>query len=146
MAVQVKIINHSNNQLPEYKTNGSSGMDLRAFLSEEILLQPFERKIIPTELYIELPPGYEGQIRPRSGLAVEHGITVLNSPGSIDQDFRGQIQVILINLSDTSFTVESGMRIAQLVIAPVEQIEWELVDHLTETVRGEGGFGHTGKL
>lgn len=142
--MEVKIVNKSNNPLPEYKTVQSAGMDLRAFIAEPIVLKPLERKLIPTGLYIALPDGYEAQIRPRSGLALKNGITVLNTPGTIDADYRGEIGVILINLSDTEFTIESGDRICQMVIQKIEQPEMIEVSVLDETERGDGGFGHTG--
>ena len=143
--MRVKIINKSDNQLPDYETASSAGMDLRAFLDSDIVLKPFERKLIPTGLYIELPDGYEAQIRPRSGLAIKSGITVLNSPGTIDADYRGEIKVILINLSDTDFTIKSGERICQMVIAKHEKAEFIEVEEISETERGAGGFGHTGR-
>lgn len=143
--MRVKIINKSDNQLPDYETASSAGMDLRAFLDSDIVLKPFERKLIPTGLYIELPDGYEAQIRPRSGLAIKSGITVLNSPGTIDADYRGEIKVILINLSDSDFTIKSGERICQMVIAKHEKAEFIEVEEISETERGAGGFGHTGK-
>ena len=143
--MRVKIINKSDNQLPAYETVSSAGMDLRAFIDSDIVLKPFERKLIPTGLYIELPDGYEAQIRPRSGLAIKSGITVLNSPGTIDADYRGEIKVILINLSDTDFTIKSGERICQMVIAKHEKAEFIEVEEISETERGAGGFGHTGK-
>ena len=130
--------------MPEYKTVQSAGMDLRAFIAEPIVLKPLERKLIPTGLYIALPDGYEAQIRPRSGLALKNGITVLNTPGTIDADYRGEIGVILINLSDTEFKIESGDRICQMVIQKIEQPEMIEVSVLDETERGDGGFGHTG--
>ena len=143
--MRVKIINKSNNQLPAYETASSAGMDLRAFTDADIVLKPFERKLIPTGLYIELPDGYEAQIRPRSGLAIKSGITVLNSPGTIDADYRGEIKVILINLSNDDFTIKSGDRICQMVIAKHEKVDFVEVEEINETVRGAGGFGHTGK-
>ena len=143
--MRVKIINKSDNQLPAYETASSAGMDLRAFIDSDIVLKPFERKLIPTGLYIELPDGYEAQIRPRSGLAIKSGITVLNSPGTIDADYRGEIKVILINMSNTDFTIKSGDRICQMVIAKHEKVEFVEVDEINETERGVGGFGHTGK-
>ena len=142
--MEVKIVNKSNNPLPEYKTVQSAGMDLRAFIAEPIVLKPLERKLIPTGLYIALSDGYEAQIRPRSGLALKNGITVLNTPGTIDADYRGEIGVILINLSDTEFKIESGDRICQMVIQKIEQPEMIEVSVLDETERGDGGFGHTG--
>jgi len=145
MQMQVKIINQSTNALPEYATSGSSGMDIRAFLAESIDLKPLQRELIPTGLFIELPLGYEAQIRPRSGLAVKQGITCLNSPGTVDADYRGEIKVILINLSDKIVTIQNGDRIAQMVIQKVDQIKWLPVEIINETQRGDGGFGHTGK-
>lgn len=143
--MRVKIINKSDNQLPAYETASSAGMDLRAFIDVDIVLKPFERKLIPTGLYIELPDGYEAQIRPRSGLAIKSGITVLNSPGTIDADYRGEIKVILINLSNEDFTIKSGERICQMVIAKHEKVDFVEVEEINETERGAGGFGHTGK-
>lgn len=140
----VKIINTSPHELPAYETILSAGMDLRAHLSEPITLHSLERAIVPTGLYIELPEGYEAQIRPRSGLAAKKGITLLNSPGTIDADYRGEIGVIMVNLSPTPFTIENGERIAQMVISRYEQIQWEEVSALSETERGSGGFGSTG--
>jgi dUTP pyrophosphatase len=141
----VKIVNQSNNPLPEYSTIHSAGMDLRANITEPITLKPLERVLVPTGLYIELPVGYEAQIRPRSGLALKKGITVLNTPGTIDADYRGEIGIILINLSNEEFVIEHGERICQMVIARHEHIGWEAVEFLEETIRGAGGFGHTGK-
>lgn len=143
--LQVKIINNSNNPLPHYATDGSSGMDIRSFTDQAIVLGSLQRKLIPTGLFIELPNGYEAQIRPRSGLAVKHGITCLNSPGTIDADYRGEIKVILINLSNEPVTILPGDRIAQMVIQKSEQIQWMPVEIINETQRGTGGFGHTGK-
>lgn len=143
--MKVKIVNKSKNELPAYATELSAGMDLRANLSEPVLIQPFERKLIPTGLFIELPVGYEAQIRPRSGLAIKHGITVLNSPGTIDADYRGEICVILVNLSNKDFIIVNDERICQMVIAKHDQAEWVEVEELSETERGIGGFGHTGK-
>lgn len=144
--MQLKIVNTSNNPLPAYETQASAGMDLRAYLPEgSVTLEPMQRGLIPTGLYMEIPVGYEGQVRPRSGLALKSGITVLNSPGTIDADYRGQICVILINLSDKPFLINSGDRIAQMVIARCEQVEPVQVEILSETERGVGGFGHTGK-
>ncbi len=143
--MRVNIINKSNNALPAYETASSAGMDLRAFVDADVVLKPFERKLIPTGLYIELPDGYEAQIRPRSGLAIKSGITVLNSPGTIDADYRGEIKVILINLSQDDFTIKSGDRICQMVIAKHEKAEFVEVNEISETERGAGGFGHTGK-
>jgi len=141
----VKIVNKSNNPLPDYSTMMSAGMDLRAFLDEPVVLKPLERKLIPTGLFIELPVGFEAQIRPRSGLAIKKGIIVLNTPGTIDADYRGEIRVILINLSQEEFVIEHGERICQMVIAAHETVEWKPVEVLNETERGAGGFGHTGK-
>lgn len=142
--MKVKVINKSNNSLPEYATPLSAGMDLRAFITKPIILETLDRALIPTGLYIELPEGYEAQVRPRSGLAIKHGITVLNSPGTIDADYRGEICVELINLSNKPFTVEPNERIAQLVFNKYEQAEFIEVKELSKTERGEGGFGHTG--
>ncbi len=140
----VKIINKSSNPLPRYESNGAAGMDIRAFLPESVVLQPLERRLIPTGLYIELPQGYEAQIRPRSGLALKRGLTVLNSPGTIDADYRGEIGVILVNLSGEEQTIENGERICQMVIAREERAELVEAASLTATDRGEGGFGHSG--
>jgi dUTP pyrophosphatase len=141
----VKIINRSSNPLPAYATSGSAGMDLMAHINEPVILQSLERQLIPTGLFIELPDGYEAQVRPRSGLAVKHGLTCLNSPGTIDADYRGEIKIILINLSKEPHTIQSGDRIAQMIIGKVEQVGWELVSAIAETERNAGGFGHTGK-
>jgi dUTP pyrophosphatase len=141
----IKIINKSEHQLPEYETGASAGMDLRANITEAVILKPLARAIIKTGLYIELPVGFEAQVRPRSGLAAKHGLTVLNSPGTVDADYRGEIGVILVNLSNTDFKIENGERIAQLVIAKHERAVWLEVEQLNETSRGEGGFGSTGK-
>ena len=141
----VNVINHSNNPLPEYATSGSSGMDIRAYLEAPIEIQPLERVLVPTGLFIELPHGTEVQIRPRSGLAIKQGITCLNSPGTIDADYRGEIKVILINLSNTLQIISSGDRIAQMVFQQVSAIEWNPVLSINQTQRGSGGFGHTGK-
>ena len=143
--ITVKIINYSANALPAYETIGSSGMDLRANLSEPVNLLPMQRALIPTGLFIELPLGYEAQVRPRSGLAIKHGITCLNTPGTIDSDYRGELKIILINLSAEPFAIQHGERIAQMVIQPVIKATWEEVTVLNESKRGEGGFGHTGK-
>ncbi|MDL2214794.1 dUTP diphosphatase [Dysgonomonas sp. OttesenSCG-928-M03] len=143
--MKVKIINKSSHPLPEYATEYSAGLDLRANIEEDITLNPLERSLVPTGLYIELPKGYEAQIRPRSGLALKHGLTVLNSPGTIDADYRGEIKVILVNLSNEPFVIKNGERICQMVVASHAQIEWENVDSINETERGSGGFGHTGK-
>ena len=142
--MQIKIINKSNHELPNYETIASAGMDLRANLTEPIELKPLERTIVKTGLFIELPIGYEAQVRPRSGLAAKKGITVLNSPGTIDADYRGEIGVILVNLSNEDFVINDGERIAQLVIAKHERIQWNEVEILIETHRGSGGFGSTG--
>lgn len=142
--MQIKIINTSHHELPNYETIASAGMDLRANLNESITLQPLERTLVKTGLFIELPIGYEAQVRPRSGLALKKGITVLNSPGTVDADYRGEIGVILVNLSNAPFVIENGERIAQLVIAKHERAEWLEVKELSETSRGEGGFGSTG--
>lgn len=143
--MKVKIVNHSPYPCPAYATPQSAGVDLKADIKEPIVLNPLQRTLVPTGLYIALPQGYEAQVRPRSGLALKHGITVLNSPGTIDADYRGQLQVILVNLSDTPFTIAPGERIAQMVIAKHEQVEWEQVESLEQTSRGAGGFGSTGK-
>ncbi|HEU0065457.1 MAG TPA: dUTP diphosphatase [Flavisolibacter sp.] len=141
----VKIVNKSSNPDPSYATSGSAGMDVRANLEEDLILQPLERKLIPTGLFIQLPDGFEGQVRPRSGLAIRHGITCLNSPGTIDADYRGEIKIILINLSNEPQVIKQGERIAQLVIQKVEQVIWEKVEVIMETERNERGFGSTGK-
>ncbi len=143
--MNIKIVNHSNHSLPEYATPLSAGMDLRANIAEPIILKSLERKLIPTGLFIELPEGYEAQIRPRSGLAIKKGITVLNSPGTIDADYRGEICIILVNLSSEDFVITDGERICQMIIAKHSQAKWIEVDELNETDRGAGGFGHTGK-
>ncbi len=142
--ITVKVVNQSKHPLPEYATDHSAGMDLRANLDSPIVLKPLERALIPTGLFIELPQGHEAQIRPRSGLAFKNGLTVLNSPGTIDADYRGEVKVLLVNLSNNEFTVNDGERIAQMVIARHETIEWYAVLQLEETKRGAGGFGHTG--
>jgi dUTP pyrophosphatase len=142
--ITVNIINKSGNPLPSYATAGSSGMDIRASINKEIILQPLERFLTPTGLYIELPEGYEAQIRPRSGMAIKQGISCLNSPGTVDSDYRGELKVILINLSNQVQAINNGDRIAQMVIAKVEKAELFLVQQLNDTVRGDGGFGHTG--
>lgn len=143
--MEVKIVNKSAYPLPEYATEHSAGMDLRADIKESITLEPLKRAMVPTGIYIELPEGFEAQIRPRSGLAAKHGISLVNTPGTIDADYRGGIKVIMVNLSDTPFVLNPGERIAQMVIARYERIKWNLVDELTESERGEGGFGSTGK-
>ena len=142
--MKVKIINKSNNQNPFYQTSGSSGMDLRAFLSSSVILLPGERKLVPTGIYLEIPKDYEAQVRSRSGLALKRGISVLNSPGTIDADYRGELKVILINLSDKIFVVEKGLRIAQMVLSPVIKAKLKEVTKLENTERGSGGFGSTG--
>lgn len=144
--MEVKIVNKSDNQLPAYETVNSAGMDLRAYLPEgAIVIKPLQRVLVPTGLFMEIPESYEGQVRPRSGLAIKNGITVLNTPGTIDADYRGEVKIILINLSDTDFTISSGDRIAQIIFAKCEQMEVVNVETLSETERGAGGFGHTGK-
>ena len=144
--MEVKIVNKSDNQLPAYETVNSAGMDLRAYLPEgAIVIKPLQRVLVPTGLFMEIPEGYEGQVRPRSGLAIKSGITVLNTPGTIDADYRGEVKIILINLSDTDFTINSGDRIAQIIFAKCEQMDVVNVETLSETGRGAGGFGHTGK-
>lgn len=143
--MKVRVINKSANILPEYETVLSAGMDLRASIEETIILQPMQRVLVPTGLFIELPAGFEAQVRPRSGLALKHGITVLNSPGTIDADYRGEIKILLVNLSDKAFEIKNAERIAQMIVAKHERVEWELAEDLTQTQRGEGGFGHTGK-
>lgn len=143
--MKVEIVNKSHHPLPQYATISSAGMDIRANLSEPVTIRPLERRIIPTGLYIALPEGYEAQLRPRSGLAIKHGITLLNSPGTIDADYRGEIGVILANLSSEPFVVNDGERICQMVIAPYSQVKWQPEETLDETERGAGGFGHTGK-
>lgn len=141
---KVKIVNRGKQPLPAYATEQSAGMDVRANIEEAITLQPLQRRLIPTGLFMALPEGYEAQVRPRSGLALKHGITVLNAPGTIDADYRGEVGVVLVNLSDTDFVINPGERIAQIVIARYEQAELELVTELDETERGAGGYGHTG--
>ena len=143
--MKIKIINKSHHPMPAYATPQSAGMDIRANLTEPVELKPFERKLLPTGLYIALPEGYEAQLRPRSGLALKHGLTLLNTPGTIDADYRGEIGVILVNLSTEPFTIADGERICQMVIATHAHVEWEAVETLDETERGAGGFGHTGK-
>ncbi|MBK0381210.1 dUTP diphosphatase [Mucilaginibacter segetis] len=142
--MNIKVINKSKNALPAYETLHSAGMDLRADLEEPVLLKPLERKLIPTGLYIELPEGYEAQIRPRSGLAFKHGIGIVNSPGTIDADYRGEIKVLLVNLSNVDFEINTGDRVAQMIVAKHEKVIWQEVENLNETVRGAGGYGHTG--
>lgn len=143
--MEIKIVNHSKHPLPEYKTKASAGMDIRANLEEIVTLKPLERKLIPTGLFIELPEGYEAQIRPRSGLALNEGLGLLNSPGTLDADYRGELGVIVVNLSNNMITIEDGERICQMVINKVEQAEWIEVNELSDSERGDGGFGHTGK-
>jgi dUTP pyrophosphatase len=142
--MKIRIVNRSRHALPSYETHASAGMDLRANLAEDVLLKPLERALIPTGLFIELPIGYEAQVRPRSGLAIKKGITVLNTPGTIDADYRGEVMVILVNLSAEDYKVQNGDRIAQMIISKHEQADWQEVDDLNETSRGAGGFGHTG--
>ncbi len=144
--VVIKIINTSGNNLPEYATDGSAGMDIRASLQAPVILQPLERAMIPTGLYFEIPQGYEAQMRPRSGLAIQHGITCLNSPGTIDSDYRGELKVILINLSNQEQIISNGERIAQVVISKVEKALLQPVEQLQESFRAKGGFGHTGSI
>ena len=143
--MEIRIINKSNNALPAYETAGSAGMDVRAFVEAEIILKPLERKLVPTGLFIELPLGYEAQLRPRSGLAFKHGISLPNSPATIDSDYRGEVKVALINLSNEDFSIKNGDRIAQMIIAQHERAEWIKVEELNDTQRGHGGFGSTGK-
>ena len=144
MPVIIRVNNRSNNPLPAYATEGASGMDIAAYVKEPIVLHPMQWHAIPTGLYVEIPPGYEIQLRPRSGLAKKYGITLLNAPATIDSDYRGEIQVLLINLGKQPFEIYNGMRIAQMVVAPVVQIQWQVVEQLTPTQRGSGGFGSTG--
>ena len=143
--MNINIINNSTHPLPQYETEHAAGMDMRAFIESAVTIKPLQRVLIPTGLHIELPVGYEAQIRPRSGLAYKHGISIVNSPGTIDADYRGEIKVLLVNLSDTDFVVNDGDRIAQMVIAKHETVSWISVDELTDTTRGAGGYGHTGK-
>jgi dUTP pyrophosphatase len=143
--MEIKIINTSGHPLPQYETAHAAGMDLRASITEEIELKPLQRLLVPTGLFIELPVGYEAQIRPRCGLAYKHGIGIVNAPGTIDADYRGEIKVLLVNLSDTDFKIVNGDRIAQMVIAKHETVSWQVASELGETARGEGGYGHTGK-
>jgi dUTP pyrophosphatase len=142
--MKIKIVNKSDNPTPQYQTSMSAGMDMHAYTDKDIVLQPMERALVPTGLYIELPAGYEAQVRPRSGLAAKHGITLLNSPGTIDADYRGEIKVILINLSSENFTISSGDRIAQLIVGHYEKVEWQVVTEINDTERKSGGFGSTG--
>ncbi|NLY25810.1 MAG: dUTP diphosphatase [Bacteroidales bacterium] len=143
--MKIKIVNKSGHPLPEYATAYAAGMDLRANVDQPVVLKPLERSLVPTGIYIQLPEGYEAQIRPRSGLAIKHGISIVNAPGTIDADYRGEIRVILVNLSKESFTINDGERICQMVIAQHAHVQWERVDVLEETERGTGGFGHTGQ-
>jgi len=146
MMVEIRIVNRGRQPLPQYATAGSAGMDLRADIDEPIVLRPLERRLIPTGLFIALPEGYEAQVRPRSGLALKHGLTVLNAPGTIDADYRGEVGVVLVNLSQEDFTIRAGERIAQMVIARCEQAQFCVVETLDETERGAGGYGHTGVI
>jgi len=143
--MQINIVNKSDNPHPEYSTVNSAGMDIRAFLNAPVILKPMQRMLIPTGIFVEIPHGYEAQIRPRSGLALKHGITVLNTPGTIDSDYRGEVGIIIINLSDSDFEIKSGERICQMIIAKHETAIWNSVETLLNTDRGSGGFGHTGK-
>jgi dUTP pyrophosphatase len=143
--VRVRIINKSRHLLPAYQTAGAAALDITANLDAPVVLGPLERRLVPTGLYMAIPEGHEAQIRPRSGLAVKHGITMVNSPGTIDSDYRGELMIILINMSNEAFTIQDGERIAQMVVAPVSQVEWDEVETHDETERGSGGFGHTGK-
>lgn len=143
--MKVKVINNSHHPLPRYETPLSAGMDVRANLSDPIVLRPLERALVPTGLFVELPAGYEMQVRPRSGLAAKYGLTVLNAPGTVDADYRGEVKVILANLSNEEFTINDGERVAQLVVAQYAQVEWEVAEELSDTERGAGGFGSTGK-
>lgn len=143
--MRIKVINTSKHSLPSYETVHSAGLDLRANIEEEVVIVPMQRILLPTGLFIELPQGFEAQIRPRSGLAFKHGITVLNSPGTIDADYRGEIKILLVNLSNENFTVKDGERIAQMIVSKHEVVEWEPVETLSDTHRGSGGYGHTGR-
>ncbi len=143
--IKIRIINHSTNPLPSYATPGAAGLDLQAYLEENINIKPMERRLISTGMHIELPEGYEAQIRPRSGMALKQGITVLNTPGTIDADYRGEIKIILVNLSEETVTIENGQRIAQMVVAAYQPIQWEDAEALSDTQRGHGGYGHTGR-
>lgn len=143
--MNVRVVNKSKHELPQYETIASAGMDLKANLDDPVILKPLQRKLISTGIFIELPVGFEAQVRPRSGLAIKHGITVLNTPGTIDADYRGEVKVILVNLSDEDFEIRDGERIAQMIISQHVQANWEEVDELSKTTRGAGGFGHTGK-
>ena len=143
--MRINLVNKSKHPLPSYSTANSAGVDLRANIDQDLYLEPLKRVLVPTGLFIELPVGYEAQIRPRSGLAIKHGVTVLNTPGTIDADYRGEICVILVNISEEPFMIKDGERICQMVIAKHETVEWKVVDNLCDTDRGSGGFGHTGK-
>jgi dUTP diphosphatase len=143
--IKVRIINNSNNPLPEYVTEGAAGMDIRAHLESPLTLKPLERFLVPTGIFIELPKGYEAQVRPRSGLAIKQGLTCLNSPGTIDSDYRGEVRIVLINLSGEDQTINTGDRIAQMIVHSVERVKWKTVKKISTTKRNEGGFGHTGK-
>lgn len=143
-SLKVKIINKSRHGMPEYATGGAAGMDVRANIDQPLVLQPLHRALVPTGLFVSIPVGYECQVRPRSGLAAKYGVTVANAPGTVDSDYRGEIKVILVNLSDAPFVINDGERIAQLVFARHERVDWEPVDSLDDTERGDGGFGHTG--
>jgi len=144
--IQVEIINKSPHELPAYQTAGASGMDIRAWLQEPVTLQPLERKLVPTGLYIAIPTGYEAQLRPRSGLAIKRGLTLINTPGTIDSDYRGEVMVAIVNLSGEEQTINDGERIAQMIVSKYETVTWESVEQLDETVRGAGGFGHSGVM
>jgi dUTP pyrophosphatase len=144
MTIEVAIINKSPHELPQYQTAGAAGMDIRAWVQEPLILKPMERRLIPTGLYIALPAGYEAQVRPRSGIAIKKGLTLVNTPGTIDADYRGEIMVPIINLSTEEQTIEDGERIAQMIIAKYERVDWQIAETLPETIRGEGGFGHSG--
>ncbi len=143
--MKIKVINKSNNSLPAYETIHAAGMDLKAFLDESVYLKPMQRQLIPTGVFMEIPEGFEAQIRPRSGLAFKHGITVLNSPGTVDADYRGEVKVLLINFGEDVFEIKNGERIAQMIISKHEKANWVETNQLNETIRGEGGYGHTGK-
>ncbi|HQE11704.1 MAG TPA: dUTP diphosphatase [Flavipsychrobacter sp.] len=144
MTIEVAIINKSPHELPQYQTAGAAGMDIRAWVQEPLILKPMERRLIPTGLYMALPAGYEAQVRPRSGIAIKKGLTLVNTPGTIDADYRGEIMVPIINLSTEEQTIEDGERIAQMIIAKYERVDWQIAETLPETIRGEGGFGHSG--
>ena len=144
--MRINLVNKSKHPLPSYSTTFSAGVDLRANIDKEIIIEPLQRVLVPTGLFIQLPEGYEAQIRPRSGLAIKHGVTVLNTPGTIDSDYRGEICVILVNISDETFIIKDGERICQMIIAKHETVDWMVVDSLQDTERGSGGFGHTGKM